>query len=487
MPDGKPDGNPADRSRPPLIFLMADHLRCDVLGPYGDRQTPTPAIDAFSEKAAVFEHHYTTCPLCVPARSSVMTGLYPWQHGAVINGWLPRERRYGVVRPDAALLPQRLIDAGYHVAHVGVQHVRTEPDLWQRLPDVEFVGPFNHSEHRKELDERGLYLGDRSVFRTPVVEYQNGKAVPFPANSPHVAVFPLREELFYDSVLAARMAKAIETHVDRADGKPLALFGMFWLPHPPLWAPEEFANLIKPRHVLMPANTGKWYAGMPAMQLLNTPGHLGSHVTMDQWRQAWAMYIGMVALLDKCVGQVLDAVQQAGLFDDAAIAITSDHGEMLGSHGMFQKMCMYEEAARVPLLLKLPGQKHTKRAKALTSHVDLPTTWLNLAGCEPIDESEGMDLRPLADPHAGSIETRPHVFASFDGNAGRAFHHRMARSHTHKLIHNIGDRAELYDLHDDPRESRNLAGDEEHREVEQELRDALREWMEHVGDPHPKP
>ena len=468
--------------KPNLIFLMADQLRADVLGAYGDSQCPTPKLDLLASHSTVFDRHYTPCPLCLPARASIMTGLYPHQHGATINGWLPTERIHGTINQGVSLLPKHLIDAGYHVAHVGVQHVRCQPDFWSQLKGVEFHGRPGEGEHRKELEKRNLFLGDRSVFKTPVIEHDCGRPVVYPANSPHTAVFPLREELFYDSVLADKMIKTIES----CDGdKPFAMFGNFWLPHPPLWAPEEFANLISPKNVHLPVTVGKWYSGMPVMQLMNVPGHLGAHVTEEQWQKAWAMYLGMVAFLDKCIGRVLAALDYAQMFEDSVIVVTSDHGEMLGCHSMYQKMCLYEDVARVPMMVKLPGQSHSHRSTALTSHIDVAATMLDFAGGEPMPESEGQSMRQLADASAPSSETRKYIFSAYSGNAGRGYHHRMVCSKTYKFIHNVGDRAELYDLIDDPRETTNLAGREEHAHTEGELRAELSMWMRDIGDDRP--
>lgn len=467
-------------SRPPhLILLLADQLRCDVLGTYGDKQTQTPRLDSLAQQSITFENHYTTAPLCIPARASLMTGLYPHQHRAIINGWFPADREHGTLRPDLPLLPARLLSQGYRVVHIGAQHIRSRPDFWSLLPEVEFQGPAAYADYRKNLESRGLFLGDAKASRVPVAEFELGRPQAYTAEAPRPMPFPLREDLYYDHILARKMAQAILQHDPQ---KPLALMGMFWLPQPPLWAPDSYAHLLSTKFVKLPEDVGQWYPGMPASQLLNIPGQLGAHIPHEQWRSVWTMYIGMVALLDKCIGIVLDALQERGMLDDAAIAFSSDHGEMLGSHSLFQKMCMYEPVTRVPMLLKLPRQSQPQRVQSLTDHLDLCASWLDLSGSQPLPGCSGQSLVP------SSAHSRPpakaHVFASYDGNAGRAFPQRMVRSRTHKLIINFGDRDELYDLIDDPLETRNLAGVDEHREVEAELRAALRQWMQRTQDDH---
>ncbi len=474
--------------KPHIIYLMADQLRNDVLGASGlsrlfTGKAPdlTPMLDRLAARSTWFDRHFTPCPLCVPARSSIMTGLHTHQHGAIINGWLPHERDHGMLRPDLPLLPQTLADAGYRTVHVGVQHVRAQPGFVERQPGVKFVGPLGNSEHRAELQKRGLRLDDPAPYRDPVVEYDRGKPVVFMGTNPSVGIFPLVEDLFYDCQLTDKMVRAIAEH----RGGPLALFGMFWLPHPPLVAPRQWAELVDMAQLKLPATVGRWFGGTPALQLANFPGQVGAHVTMAQWQQAWAVYLGMVALLDKCIGRVLAALDHAGMLDDSLVIFTSDHGEMLGSHRLFQKMCCYEEAVRVPAIVKPPGKTSARRVSELTHHLDLTATMLDAAGATPLPGCGGSSLMGLTNGQQQRND-RPHVFAAYDGNAGRAFRHRMARSRSHKLIHNIGDAPELYDLVEDPRETINLAHKPEHRAVLRELRAALNQWMDHTGDDQPR-
>jgi choline-sulfatase len=465
-------------AKPNIVFLMADQLRFDVLGAYGDEQCSTPKLDILAERSTIFDQHYTPCPLCVPGRTSVMTGLYPHQHGAIINGWFKHEREHGQIKQNVPLMPDRLTDAGYRTVHAGVQHVRTVPEFEMQCSDVEFVGPNSVGRHHKDLHDRNLILGDMSAFRDPVIDYERGRPIISAGTAPRVAVFPLREELFYDAVLADHMVKAIQEH---DHDKPLALLGMFWLPHPPLWAPRAFAEMIDPARVQLPPTVGHWFGGMPPLQLQNLCGQLGAHVTMDQWRLAWAVYMGMVALLDKCVGRVLAALDRADMLDDTMVVFTSDHGEMLGSHRLFQKMCMYEDAARVPMMVKMPGQNANRRCNELTNHLDLTATILEIAGAEPIAASPGKSLKNIARGNPSS-HPRKHVFASYDGNAGRSFAQRMVRSATHKLIHNVGDILELYDILEDPYEAKNIAYRDRTKDIQQELSQVLNDWMDSVGD-----
>jgi arylsulfatase A-like enzyme len=316
-----------------------------------------------------------------------------------------------------------------------------------------------------------------------VIDYDSGKPVVHSGLSPRIAPFPLREDLFYDCTLAQQMVDIIKEHSGKNDDRPLALLGMFWLPHPPMWAPHKWAGVIDPQEVRLPASIGRWYMGMAARQLANVPGQLGAHVGMEQWKHAWAMYIGMTGLLDQCVGSVLATLDKRAMLDDSLVAFTADHGEMLGSHKLYQKMCLYEETVRVPLILKMPGQTQSRRIADLTDHLDLTATLLDEAGADPLPHSPGRSLSQAATGATPQDKMSDMVFASYDGNAGRGFQQRMVRSRSHKLIHVIDDHAELYALVDDPRETNNLVGHPDTAAVDRQLRDALNKWMDEQNDP----
>lgn len=471
--------------RPHLIFLLADQLRYDVLGAYGDHQCPTPGLDRLAERSTIFDRHYTPCPLCGPAHASILTGLSPRRHGAIISGWLPGERTFGHVKPDVDLLPHRLAEAGYRVVHVGIQLLRGPQDKRVQAAGVEYLGPASNGEHLRDLLSRNLQLGDVESFRDPIVDAEHGRPAVFTTSAPRPAIFPLREEMFLDEVLAGRMVETVNQHAEVKDARPLALFGFFWLPHPPLWAPSVWAGKVAPDAVSLPPHVGKWFTGMPAMQLANIPGQIGAHISLPQWRDVWAMYFGMVALLDRCVSRVLASLDHAAMLDDSLVLFTSDHGDMLGSHRLYGKMCLYEESVRVPLLCKLPHQSSSRRVLEMTDHLDLAPTLADLAGVPFASGGTGRSLRSLADGHPNH-EPRLHTFAAYDGNAGRGFAHRMVRSATHKLIHNVGDHAELYDVIEDPRETRNLAGQVESKDAEDGLRHTLNQWMAETGDDAPR-
>ena len=196
----------------------------------------------------------------------------------------------------------------------------------------------------------------------------------------------------------------------------------------------------------------------------------------------WDVYAGLVSLLDHCVGQIVERLKDEGMYDDAVILWTSDHGEMLGSHCLWQKMCMYEESTHVPLAVKLPsGARQVCSLNSPVSHIDVLPTLCDLLSVPVPDGVAGLSLRDSIE--RGASVDRDRVFMQFDGNGARGNFQRAVVCGPHKLIVDFfKDEVyfELYDVVADPQERRNLAFARE-GEV-RDLSESLIEWMGETGD-----
>jgi arylsulfatase A-like enzyme len=249
--------------------------------------------------------------------------------------------------------------------------------------------------------------------------------------------------------------------------------------------------MYDPARIDLPDNVGQWYPGQPAMQLVNLPGFLGASVSMEDWRKAWAAYLGMITLVDKSVGQIIAALKQRGFWDDALVIFSPDHGEMLGSHRMWQKMCMYEESIRTPTFIKSPRMDRSRagqRVSGLTSHIDFMNTMFDYTGIGVDSSADSLSLRPLVEGSAGRI--RDEVFSEFNGNAGRGSFSRAIITDRYKFVYcrtQAYTRAEyeLYDREKDPQETTNLVADPAHRTIRDDLAKRLAKWMANTGDALP--
>jgi arylsulfatase A-like enzyme len=471
--------------RPHLIVLMTDQHRFDSLGAYGDHQCDTPNLDALAEESVIFDRHYTSCPLCVPARTSLATGMWPSRTGVIVNYWIPEEARYGTLRPQFRTLYERFAESGYRVAQIGVQHVNCDPPLPQRVPGGLFVG---HDQYRQYMAEKGLALPSDKPYRAPCPDFVNGNMVAAEYTTPKTGIWPHAPEHYYDQWIARQTVEFLE----QADpDQPLLLFANCWSPHCPLWLPQPYAGMYDPAGIDLPANVGQWYPGQSAMQLVNLPGFMGAAVSLDDWRKAWAIYLVMETMVEKSLGQIIAALKRRGFWDDALVIFSPDHGEMLGAHRMWQKMCMYEESIRTPTFIKPPRMDRSPaagRVTGLTSHVDLMNTMYDYAGIGIDGASDGLSLRPLIEGSAAKI--RDEVFSEFNGNAGRGSFSRAIITDRYKFVYcrmQTYTRAEyeLYDRQADPLESRNLAADPAHRSIRADLAHRLARWMASTGDTLP--
>jgi arylsulfatase A-like enzyme len=168
------------------------------------------------------------------------------------------------------------------------------------------------------------------------------------------------------------------------------------------------------------------------------------------------------------------------LWDEALVIFMTDHGDMLGSHSLFQKMCMYEDSAHIPLLVKPPGSRRVERAGSLVSHLDIAATICEYLDLPALPESDGVSLVPALEGKAEAV--REQVFIEFNGNSGRGFEQRCLVRGDWKYIYTKGDRDELYNLKDDADETRNVAGDAAFETTRLELRGRLAAIMRGTAD-----
>lgn len=427
---------------------MADQLRFDAFGAH------TPNINALLAESTVFERAYCNSPLCVPARGAFFTGRHPNQTGCLINPWKPEDKAHGYVKSGTPSLYSLLEDC-WDSWHTGKQHFFTD-DRIDQSPQSRTHWLSDEKKYKVYLQERGVREPGGPAYRGLMPEMSGGRVTHTASYSiPTIGCFEPGFDDFFDGYILKTALQAIRER-DRA--KPFALQAMFLAPHPPLEIPEPWLSLIKSAE--LPANVGVWYKGQSPLQLYNLTGALGSRYTRADWQRIWPVYLGLVALLDHCVGKLVEQLKSEGLYDNALILFTADHGEMLGSHCLWQKMCMYEESARVPFALRLPHgmEGGPKRTRELISHIDVLPTFCDLLG---IEKPAGLPGRSLAGfLRGGAPMAAAPVFMQFDGNAGLGNFQRSVVEGSLKLIVDIFKDEiffELYDVVADPQEQRNLA------------------------------
>ena len=453
-----------------LIFIMTDHQRADSLGMNQAGVEVTPNLNRLAAQGTVFERAYTTCPLCVPARTALATGKYPTKNGVVINDW------DGETAGNHATLHELLKRHGYDVGHIGVDHIRVAPGLKERVSFEEWLGDQEYWDYLDAIDFQG-WPENPDYFRRRVQENQGGVLVECRHSNTETDVWPDDVEHFKEFFWCRRAVEFIKQKREA----PFALFLYLWAPHPPLRVPEPFASMFQPEELSLPVNVGVPSEGEPSVYRKGAPAQLAEGVTPEEWRRTWAAHLGLVNLADTAIGRILDGVREAELAPDTQIVFTSDHGDHLGQHSMYQKMEMYEQAIRVPLIFAGPDIA-AQRVDAPVSHLDIMPTLLELLDVPIPGDLDGQPLSPTL--RAGSAPAVRPVFAQYSGNFALGDIRRCVVSGDYKYVWNPSGETELYDLECDPLEMNNLAGAPEHEELLQRLHENCREWGSSHSDPH---
>lgn len=459
-----------------IIYIVADQLRYDVLG-----IGYTPNIDAIAAQGVSFNRAYCACPLCVPARGALFTGTFPNNNGSLINPWLLGDKPYGYVKSGIDNVYEMFERLGYDCIHSGKQHLYLQDGILEEKKTSKIKWMSTEHTYKTYLQEKGVRAPGGAEFRSPVPEMGAGKHTRVCTYSnANTGCYEHGENNYFDGYFTD---KAVEGLQARDKTKPLFLSAMFLAPHPPLDIPQPYYSAVKAEDVNLPENVGCWYPYQSPLQMYNLTGVVGARYNNKQWLETWRVYLGLVTLLDNCVGRIVEELKAQGIYDDCTIIFTADHGEMLGSHKLFQKMCMYEESAKVPLYIKLPNNINAgKQVNEPVSHVDVQPTICDIMQTKFSSKMDGVSL-------LAAIETNEKpshdVFIQFDGNGSLSNFQRCVVSGNHKLIVDIfKDEVyfELYDVCNDPQEISNLLFEEGNINLAQNLLNKLLLHMETTND-----
>ncbi len=459
-------------NKPHVVIIMADQLRYDAIGPH------TPHINQLIQEGVQFTRSYCASPICVPSRGSFFTGKYPNETGSILNPWEPKDSKHGLVNSGISNLYQ-LLEKDWDSWHTGKQHFLTV-DKIDEQPESKTKWLSVEEGYDKYLKENGKRKPGGSNFKDDVPEMASGKITRIKSYSiPTIGVYEPGFDFFYDGYILKQSLKALR---NRDKSKPLLLNAMHLAPLPPLDVPEPWYSMVK--NPKIPQNVGKWSTDQSPLQLYNLTGVLGNRYSREQWSQIWPVYLGLVGLLDYCVGETVKELKAQGMYDNTLIVFTADHGEMLGSHNLWQKMCMYEESSRVPLILKFPKSytPHTKTSDQLVNNIDVFPTLCQYLGVSPSNPVSGLSLMPVVE---GKKLSRDRIFIQFDGNGARGNFQRCVVEGDYKLIVDMFKDElflELYNLRNDPQELVNLSFEEIHHERIQALLTHLRKHMQQTGD-----
>jgi arylsulfatase len=474
--------------RPNLLFILTDQQRYDSLACYGNSQIQTPHLNRLAGESFVFEHAYVTQPVCSPARASLMTGLYPHACGVT---------RCNVALPAELPTLAEWVPGEYACAHMGKWHLGDEIfcqhgfDRWVGIEDV-YRRFYSSPERLGQLSDYHHFLAAAGF--EPDAENLGQKVY-----SRHMAA-SLEERYTKAAFLGQQAVQFLSEVGDR----PFVLVVSYLEPHPPHTGP--FNDHYDPSGLPVgPAFCRKPAANTPLLNRVMAAYYSESEEygidlrSQAGWREVRARYWGNITLVDRSVGAILQSLEENGLADDTIVVLTSDHGELAGDHGILGKTVLYEEAIRVPLLLRVPAMgRQQRRIPGNFSQIDLLPTLLELLG-EPLPD--GLQGVSRASVLAGTESlAENHVYIQWneqDGHPlpGEAEVNREMRTPWRSVIApdrwklNLSacDQCELYDLDSDPAELTNLYDDPRQQDRVQALTRSILRWQEAFGDAAPLP
>ncbi|MEP3278237.1 MAG: sulfatase-like hydrolase/transferase [Stappiaceae bacterium] len=445
--------------RPNVLVIMTDQQRPDTLGYLGKTPCRTPNIDAIAKSGVSFDNAITPCPLCLPSRAAFFTGQYPTQNNMMSN-------QSGQLTSCAML--DRFRQAGYEINYAGKWHMG-EGNIEQFCD--RHAGD-STAEYSRWCLNQGLI--DGWMFNDPAT--RTGRTPSMSIPKVH------RQDLPVEKTNEAYITDfAIDMIQSRSTDKPFFQVVSYNGPHPPFMIPEPYFSMYDPQEVPVPKNFGP------------NPGEHSAHTSsfyrtlfedhgteFDAWRSSYAVYWGFVSMIDMFVGQLLSVLSDENLQKDTIIVFTSDHGENLGAHGLWQKMVPFEESIRVPLIISIP-KCMSRSSQTPASLIDVLPTLATLCGVPSQPEWAGNDLMTRQDDQPG----RPAQFAMHQpiGDWMNVRDWRMVRADGYKYIWHRGAAEELFDLNTDPDELDNLASSESSTAVLKKLRSEINDFLIRTSDP----
>jgi len=493
--------------RPNILLITSDQQRADCNG-FENPRIRTPHIDRLARDGTRFSANITPNLVCQPSRASILTGLLPLTHGVWDNG----------VDLDPAVgaggFAGTLARAGYQTAFLGKAHFATKSTFAPTgSPEC------NKSQARYGPDWRGPYMGFQHVELTVLGHMHRTRPIERPPVGHYerwLIARGLDEEALklwaQDTRPGAGAAQTWSSGLPvawhnstwiadrtiawlrerRSTDAPFCAWASFPDPHHAFDCPEPWSSMYDPKDMPLPAHRVRdlerrpwWHKAVlegapqltdPALLKYRTEGSRVPDQSDRQLAEMTANYYGMISLIDHSVGRILGALADLGLERDTLVVYTTDHGELLGNHGLYLKHPIpYEDLLRVTLVARGPGVAAGRVVGEPVSTLDLAPTFYDLAGVAAPLAVQGRSLRKLL---GGAAETREVAYSEWHvhpSRCGVGLQLRTVRTRTHKCTFDLGSGAgELYDLVNDPAEMDNRFGDPGCATVQKELHDMMR-------------
>lgn len=473
-------------ARPNILWIITDHVLHYGHNRPGEFEFTRPNLDKFCGQGVTFDRAYSVCPICTPARSSMMTGQYPSRHGHRWNTQtFPPHNRDDFVSGQQ-LYSHYLSSAGYRNAYIGKWHCGH-----QRLPvDYGIEGwslpgygaVYMSDEYTEYCRELGLGPATARIENHRLYPDYNGTTTLLHSETDQSWHFmdafgvmegpPEAHEVNFVEHLCSTKLRELA-----GGDQPWSLAASFWGPHHPYFPSEPYASMYDPEAIPVYPSFNEIYRNKPYRHIIHRDlTYLGRADMWDwpTWSRALALAYGQARQLDDAVGRLLAALEETGQAENTIVVYCADHGDAAASHGGVwdKSSTCIEEVMRIPLAIRWPaGFEGGQRSEALVSNMDITATVLDAAGISTPETMQSRSLVPLCRNTAGTAWP-DHLVCEHNGHHNDILQ-RMAVTDRYKYVAAFLDGDELYDLVEDPYETNNLIDSMEHRDVRRELRARL--------------
>lgn len=487
--------------KPNILLITSDQQHWNTIGMFNS-EISTPNLDRLAREGTTFDRAYCPNPTCTPSRASIITGMYPSQHGAWTLGTKLLEDRHTV--------GEDFKEAGYKTALIGKAHFQqlrsTEqyPSLesYPLLQDLNFWKHFqepfygfdhvelarNHTNESHVGQHYALWMEEKGCKN-----WRDYFVAPTGTMDPSIAYkWPIPEEYHYNTWIAERTNALLEQF--HSEEESFFLWSSFFDPHPEYLVPEPWdsmyddaeltvPSLVPGEHEKNPPHFGMTQEDHPDFSHLIESGFgihgynshqyygYGKNVRLDEERKKKQMsvYYGMISMMDHYIGKILDKLDELGLTDNTIIVFTTDHGHFFGQHGLQAKGGFhYEDLIKLPFIVRYPGEVPAGRtSSAIQSLVDLAPTFLSLCG-QPVPHAmTGVDQSAVWKGDAESA--RNHAICEFRHEA-TTIHQKTYVDERYKItVYYNQPYGEIFDLQNDPNELHNLWDDPSYTSLKLEL------------------
>lgn len=441
-----------------ILVLFCDQFRFDCIHSLGNSTIKTPNIDRLVQLGTTFDNAYSTCPVCVAARYSVMSGCNPGTTGCFANDppigrdGLPEEME----ERCGQYLARYMTEQGYRTFGIGKFH--TKPDCYE---DLGFETHYHTEElwESVEIKEKDAYAGEilKNHPEYAHIDQLHGERT-------HMYYVPQMSPLPAELTVEAFVTDLTLTELRKEDERPYFGYISFVGPHPPCAPPAPYHLMYNPDVMENPYTGEQDTDWMDEQIKFMNFAIWADDISNGSARNLKAHYYAEITYIDDCIGRILDELESKGELENTVICFTADHGDHLGDHGAWQKESFFEQSTRVPFIVCAPDYlKQDTRTDDLVSLTDLYSIVTKAAGCYL--SKEGVDIL--------GGEKHVLIFGTY-GIPGTPRFKTMIRKGQYKYIYmSNGGREQLFDVENDPKEINNLATDEKYADLMDELRTDL--------------